>query len=87
MYKLFVVSYSYVYQLVSEDCPDRHYVGLTDDVKDRLRRHNAGEVAHTAKYRPWRIQVAIAFTNRNKASDFEQYLKSHSGRAFAKRHF
>jgi predicted GIY-YIG superfamily endonuclease len=62
-------------------------VGLTDDLKDRLRRHNAGEVNHTAKYRPWKLEVAVAFNERAKASQFEIYLKSHSGRAFAKRHF
>jgi predicted GIY-YIG superfamily endonuclease len=37
--------FSYTYILVSEVSPARHYVGLTDDLKDRLRRHNAGEVA------------------------------------------
>jgi predicted GIY-YIG superfamily endonuclease len=82
-----VAKFSYVYILVSEIEPARHYVGLTDDLKDRLRRHNAGEVAHTAKHRPWQVQTAIAFTDRKKAADFESYLKSHSGRAFAKRHF
>lgn len=81
------MAFSYVYLLVSEANPSRHYVGLTDDIKDRLRRHNAGEVLHTSKYRPWRLEVAIAFNDRTKASDFEKYLKSHSGRAFAKRHF
>jgi putative endonuclease len=81
------VRFSYVYLLRSESNPARHYVGLTDDLKDRLRRHNAGEVAYTAKYRPWTLQVAIAFGDRTKASEFESYLKSHSGRAFAKRHF
>ena len=79
--------FSYVYVLISKSDPTRHYVGLTDDLKDRLRRHNAGEVAHTAKYRPWKLQVAIAFNDRARASEFETYLKSHSGRAFAKRHF
>jgi putative endonuclease len=45
----------------------RHYVGLTEDLKDRLRRHNAGEVAYTAKYRPWKVQVAVAFNDQSKA--------------------
>jgi predicted GIY-YIG superfamily endonuclease len=92
-----VAKFSYVYVLVSEFDPTRpggaprsrvrHYVGLTDDLKDRLRRHNAGEVRHTAKYRPRQLQVAVAFSDRKKAAEFEIYLKSHSGRAFAKRHF
>jgi predicted GIY-YIG superfamily endonuclease len=57
------------------------------DLKGRLRLHNAGEVTYTAKYRPWKMQVAIAFQDRQRAAEFEVYLKGHSGRAFAKRHF
>jgi hypothetical protein len=39
------------------------------------------------KFRPWRIKNAIAFENKEKAYAFEAYLKTHCGRAFAKRHF
>jgi predicted GIY-YIG superfamily endonuclease len=58
---------------------------LTDDLADRLRRHNAGEIRHTAKFRPWRIKSAIAFTDRARAAALERYLKTASGRAFAKK--
>jgi predicted GIY-YIG superfamily endonuclease len=58
---------------------------LTDDLRKRLEKHNAGDVSHTAKFRPWRIQTAIAFTDRDRASQFERYLKTGSGRAFAKK--
>ncbi len=79
------MDFTYVYILQSEANLARFYTGLTDDLKDRLRRHDAGEVSHTAKYRPWRIKTAIAFTDRERAAVFEQYLKSSSGRAFAKK--
>ena len=79
------MDFSYVYILQSEANRARYYVGLTNDLKDRLRRHNAGEVSHTAKFKPWRIKTAIAFTDRERAAAFEQYLKSSSGRAFAKK--
>ncbi len=79
--------YHYVYVLQSERDPARHYTGLSDDLRDRLRRHNAGECAHTSKFRPWRLRVAIAFHDRERAAAFEQYLKTHSGRVFASRHF
>ena len=79
------MDFSYVYILHSETDAERFYVGLTDNLKDRLRRHNAGEVSHTAKFKPWRIKTAIAFTDRDRAAAFEQYLKSASGRAFAKK--
>ena len=79
------MDFSNVYILQSESDIGRFYTGLTDDLKDRVRRHNAGEVKHTSKYRPWRLKTAIAFTNRNQASAFEHYLKTASGRAFAKK--
>jgi putative endonuclease len=60
---------------------------VTRDLEERLARHNRGEVSHTAKHAPWRIDVAIAFHDEAKARAFEKYLKAHSGRAFAKRHF
>ena len=66
--------------------PRRFYVGLTQDLRDRLDYHNSGRVPHTSKYAPWRIASAIAFRDRRRASAFEQYLKSSSGRSFAKRH-
>jgi len=78
-------NFSYVYILESE-VGSRFYVGLTEDLKTRLAKHNAGEVPHTSKFKPWHMKTAIAFTNREKAAAFEQYLKSGSGRAFAKRH-
>jgi predicted GIY-YIG superfamily endonuclease len=82
-----MASFHYVYVLVSEQCPHHHYTGLTHDLDSRLRDHNSGKLPHTAKYRPWRIETAVAFRCRKKAASFERYLKSHSGRAFAKKHF
>jgi len=40
-----------------------------------------------SKYRPWILETAIAFRSKDKAYAFEAYLKSHSGRAFATKHF
>jgi predicted GIY-YIG superfamily endonuclease len=79
--------FHYVYILVSETDSSRHYTGLTQDLEARLLAHNAGQVSHTSKFRPWRIENAFAFRSREKAATFERYLKSHSGRAFAIKHF
>jgi putative endonuclease len=79
--------FHYVYVLRSEKEPDAHYTGCTTDLKDRLQRHNRGDVPHTAKHRPWRIEVCHAFRDPDKAHAFERYLKSGSGREFARRHF
>jgi putative endonuclease len=75
----------YVYILRSLAQPDRHYVGMTQDLRDRLARHNAGEVAHTSKFVPWEISTYIGLRDKDRAFALERYLKSGSGRAFAKK--
>ena len=74
----------YVYILQSKDL-DHFYVGITDDLRARLAKHNAGEVPHTSKYLPWRLKTYVAFSDEKQAYNFEKYLKSPSGRAFAKK--
>ena len=75
----------YVYILRTEAPPPHYYTGFTEDLQVRLKHHNSGGDPHTAKYGPWRIKTAVAFTDREQALAFEQYLKSPSGRAFAKK--
>ena len=81
------MSFHYVYILESVPNSEHFYVGLTEDLHDRFRKHNAGEVPHTSKFKPWAIKNAIAFRDRDRALAFERYLKSGSGRAFARKHF
>ncbi|MGE3065455.1 MAG: GIY-YIG nuclease family protein [Hyphomicrobiaceae bacterium] len=76
---------AFVYILRSLSHPDRHYVGATADLPSRLSKHNAGEVSHTSKYRPWDVQTYVAFSDEARAFAFERYLKSGSGRAFARK--
>jgi len=60
---------------------------MTADPARRLDEHNSGKSIHTNKFKPWKLSVSIGFAEKAKASDFERYLKTGSGRAFAKRHF
>ena len=76
-----------VYMLRSVAHPSRPYIGLTHDVTARLADHNAGRCPHTARHRPWQLHVTIELPDEQRALAFERYLKSGSGRAFAKRHF
>ena len=76
---------TYVYILQSLEHLNRYYVGVTADLRSRLKRHNSGEVPHTSKYTPWGIKTYVAFSDEQQAFAFEKYLKSPSGRAFAKK--
>jgi predicted GIY-YIG superfamily endonuclease len=74
---------NYVYILQSVSQPDEFYTGLTNDVRTRLKAHNAGQSPHTSKHKPWRLLSAHWFANADTAVAFERYLKTGSGRAFA----
>lgn len=76
----------YVYVLRSKNFPDQSYVGSTKDLRKRLAEHNAGRSAHANKFKPWELMFYIAMPEKQLAESLEEYLKSGSGRAFAKRH-
>lgn len=76
----------YVYLLRSKTHPHQTYVGSTGDLRKRLADHNAGKSIHTNKFKPWELAAYVGLPDRALAERFERYLKSGSGRAFAKRH-
>ena len=80
-----MTSFFYVYILQLLGSPGRHYVGLTEDLRVRLQTHNTGGVPDTSKFRPWAIKTALAFRDKGRAAAFERYIKSASGRAFARK--
>jgi putative endonuclease len=76
-----------VYIIRSDADPSRHYVGITNNMHDRLEWHNHGPSGHTVDYRPWSLVVSMEFATERAARQFQKYLKSGFGRAFTKRHF
>lgn len=77
----------YVYLITSINYPEQIYVGYTTNVNERLVTHNNGGSVHTAKYKPWQLITYLGFTDKATALEFEKYLKSQSGRAFAVKRF
>lgn len=77
----------YVYMLQSTSSPEQRYIGFTEDLKARLSAHNAGESKHTAIFCPWEIISYHAFKDKKTAQQFEYYLKTGSGKAFANKRF
>ena len=77
----------YVYILRSSSHPSEIYIGCTHDIKSRIDEHNAGGSPHTSKFMPWELVIFVRFREQAKAFEFERYLKSGSGRAFASKHF
>jgi predicted GIY-YIG superfamily endonuclease len=78
-------TFYYVYILRSLINKDRFYSGYSTDLESRLKEHNKGGVPSTKPYTPWEIKTFVAFTDEQQARNFERYLKTQSGRAFAKK--
>lgn len=72
----------YVYVLKSSKSK-KFYFGYTNNLEKRLREHKAGKSRYTKGHLPVRLVYYSAFGNRKLAKDFELYLKSGSGKAFA----
>jgi putative endonuclease len=73
----------YVYLLQSLSAATQRYVGVTTNLEERLQAHNAGASLYTSKYRPWKVVMYLCFQDDRRAVDFERYLKTGSGQAFA----
>jgi len=76
----------YVYILRSIVIPDKYYVGYTANISRRLEEHNTKSQIYSKRYAPWRLITYIVFNNSERAKGFEEYLKTHSGRAFLGKH-
>lgn len=75
----------YTYILQSEKDRSR-YIGVTGDLKKRFQEHNSGKARYSNTKRPYVLQWYSAFNEKQKAYEFERYLKSSSGYAFTKKH-
>ncbi len=71
----------YTYILLSSKSKILYY-GYTSDLKKRLIEHNNGDGKFTKGHRPWKLVYYSAFIDKQRAKDFELYLKSGSGKAF-----
>jgi predicted GIY-YIG superfamily endonuclease len=77
----------HVYIIKSKVFHEIFYIGYSTNLKQRLEVHNSGGSIHTKKYRPWILIMYMGIADESKAKNFEKYLKSQSGNAFAKKRF
>lgn len=64
-----------------------NYTGCTENLEERINRHQKGQVPATIGRLPAQLVFYCAFQDKYKAFDFERYLKSGSGRAFMQKRF
>ena len=67
----------YVY--IIENSDGKYYIGHTEDIADRLKRHNSDRVRSTKNKGPWEIVYNESYNNRNEAYKREQQIKKYKG--------
>ena len=77
---------AYMHYVYSLKYQDGHYIGCTNDLRDRIDRHQRGQIPATADRLPIKLVFYFAISDKYKTFEFEKYLKSGSGRAFTKKH-
>jgi len=59
-----------------------YYVGSTNDLEDRLKRHNTGRSTFTKRGIPWIVVYQKIYTTRAEAYQAELYIKSQKSRKY-----
>jgi putative endonuclease len=57
----------------------RYYIGSTEDVDNRLEKHNAGLVRSTKGFIPWKIVYTENYNTRSDAYRREMEIKKYKG--------
>ena len=71
----------YVY--IFESLKDKtYYIGSTNNLKDRIERHNAGRVNYTKSRRPWKPAYSEEHADRSSAAKREAGIKAHKRRGY-----
>jgi putative endonuclease len=60
----------------------RYSVGSTNNLEDRLKRHNEGRVNYTKTSRPWELVYSEEHPDRSSAVKRENEIKGHKRRTF-----
>ncbi|MFH1866692.1 MAG: GIY-YIG nuclease family protein [Patescibacteria group bacterium] len=66
----------YFVYIIQSQTTKKLYIGQTNNLEGRLKRHNKGEVKSTSKYKLWLLIYSKKFSSRSETIKIERYLKS-----------
>jgi putative endonuclease len=66
----------YTVYILFSPAHDRYYIGQTQDMAERINRHNQGYEKATAPFTPWIIVGTIPKATRGEAMILERKLKN-----------
>ena len=76
----------YVYFLKSLKNSDL-YIGSTENVDNRVKKHNDGKIKSTKFYKPWQLLDFETYNTRSEAVKRERFLKNHQQKDLLKKKY
>ena len=71
----------FIYILYSKS-RGRFYIGYTQDIKERINRHNMGRERHTKSGAPWKLIHSESFETRSAAMKQENKIKKRGAKRY-----
>ena len=75
----------FVVYILQSQVNGAYYIGQTNDINDRLRRHNNGESQSTKQKRPWKVVYVEVVDSKSVAMKRESYLKRQKSRVYVEK--
>ena len=70
--------------VIRSEVDGRFYVGMTQNINNRIKEHNSGKTKSTKAYSPWKLFFFENYPDRQSAREREKYLKSGFGKKWIK---
>jgi putative endonuclease len=72
----------YFVYILQSDKDGGYYVGSTNNLEDRIKRHNQGRTKYTKPKRPWKLVYHEEYDERSSAVKRESEIKKQKKRAY-----
>ena len=69
--------YIYILRSINHGC---YYIGSCENIEERIKQHNAGNVKSTKKFIPWELKYNEGHPTRKEAVQREKKIKSWKSR-------
>ena len=72
----------YIVYILYSISASKYYTGQTDNLENRLKRHNSGLSLSTKSGKPWGLIYHIGFPTRSEAMNLEQKIKKRGAKRY-----
>lgn len=72
----------YIVYIIFSESSLKYYIGQTDNLENRLFRHNSGFSLSTKFGKPWKLINQIQFPTRSEAIILEQKIKKRGAKRY-----